>query len=82
MKPYAVTIKTVLNGWIVKVGCAEVVYTLRSKMLDDLSDYLEDPQAMIKLFKEKSINSELFTGGYVNEEQRVVDYADEAVNIP
>jgi len=77
MKPYNVTIETVLNGWVVKVGCATIVFTDSAKLLADLKGYLVDPKAMVKLYKENSINADMFSGGYVGEdtlEERIVDY--------
>jgi len=78
MKPYNVTIETVLNGWVVKVGCATVVFTDSAKLLADLKDYLVDPKAMIKLYKENSINADMFNLAYVGEEQ-LVRATDEAI---
>ena len=41
-----ITIKPVLNGYVVTVGCSEVVFTSRKKLVKELARYLKDPQAV------------------------------------
>lgn len=41
-----VTIITVLNGYRVKVGCQEVVFDSRKKMLKELNRYLKNPNKL------------------------------------
>lgn len=43
MKPKDIKIETKLNGWVVTVGCSEVVFESRKKMLKELGRYLKDP---------------------------------------
>lgn len=52
MKPKKVTIKTVLNGWRVSVGCQEVVFTEKEKLLAEISAYLDDPAEAEKKYQE------------------------------
>lgn len=51
MEPKKLTIKTVLNGWRVKVGCQEVVFDDKDKMLAELSAYLDNPAEVEKKYK-------------------------------
>ena len=51
-----VSIRPVLNGWIVKVGCQKVVFTTMDTMLENLERYLTDPVATEKQFRE-SVNA-------------------------
>ena len=44
MKPRDITIKTVLNGYRVQVGCKEVVFVSAAKMLEQLEYYLAHPK--------------------------------------
>lgn len=51
------TISAVLNGFIVQVGCQNIVYTSVGELTADLSDYLRDPEATEKrILKEKGLN--------------------------
>jgi hypothetical protein len=38
-----ITISPALNGWKVKVGCQEVLFTNRKTMLEEISRYINDP---------------------------------------
>jgi hypothetical protein len=60
MKPRDVTIKTVLNGWIVKVGCQDLVFTSLDVMLKDLTAYLEDPKGTEDRYQAEAVNAEFF----------------------
>jgi len=51
-----VEIETVLNGWIVTVGCHSVVFDNKKKMLKELSGYLDDPDKVTARYTETSIN--------------------------
>ena len=53
-----IEIETVLNGWIVTVGCQRVVFDNMTMLLDALMDYLDDPKAVEEKWLESSINSE------------------------
>jgi len=55
-----ITIRTELNGWICTVGCQTVVFTSKSVLLESLSEYLHNPDAVEKMFIETSVNSHLF----------------------
>lgn len=52
-----ITIETVLNGWKVKVGCQEVVFTEADKLCSELKEYLADPMAVRKRYTEGSVNA-------------------------
>ena len=52
-----VTIKSALNGYVVRLGCQRIVFTDRTHMLQELDKYLENPCEMEEMYKEKSINS-------------------------
>lgn len=65
MKPRDVTIKTVLNGWIVEVGCQTVVFTSMIDMQNTLRDYLQSPKKTEDKYFKESINAEFFSDGEV-----------------
>ena len=60
---YDMQIKTMLNGWIVTVGCQTLVFTDRDKMVQAFLDYNADPEGTEKRFVEDSVNSKVFRRG-------------------
>jgi len=72
MKPRDITITTVLNGWIVKVGCQHIVFNDKEEMIGALSAYLQDPKAVEKSFIEHAANGRFFNLA-VAEEQPAQD---------
>jgi len=53
-----ITIRPVLNGFVVSVGCQELAYSNRHKLLNDLNAYLHDPEGTEKrIIKEDGINA-------------------------
>ena len=51
--PYSVVINpSINNGFIVRVGCAELHYQSVGVMLDDIRDYLEDPDRTIRAYNQ------------------------------
>lgn len=52
----------VLNGYCAKVGCQLLVYTDKAVLLQDLSDYLEDPVATETRIINSAINRKIVTG--------------------
>ena len=52
-----ITIKTALNGYLVRVGCQRVVFNNRETMLRALNDYLENPNKIEEMYTYGSINS-------------------------
>jgi hypothetical protein len=46
-----VTIRKVLNGFIVQVGCQTLVFDDKAKMLIELSSYIDNPAQMEKLYQ-------------------------------
>jgi len=52
-----VTIKPVLNGFVVQVGCQAVVFESKMNLILELSKYLDDPYKIEKRYLEESINA-------------------------
>jgi len=52
-----IIIEAVLNGWKVKVGCQEVVFTSADKLCSELHAYLSDPGNVRKRYQEESVNA-------------------------
>jgi len=52
-----ITIKAVLNGFIVTVGCQQVVFASVEALEKDLGLYLRDPETSEKHYRENSINA-------------------------
>lgn len=50
---YDVSIKKVVNGCIVAVGCKTFVFNDTDKACQEISAYLKDPVATIKRYKEE-----------------------------
>ena len=68
-----ITIRPVLNGWIVQVGCSEVVITSQFDMVNELIRYLNSPSAVEKEYLEKAINrDQLSTKGALIEPLSVI----------
>jgi len=55
MKPQKITIKTVLNGWIVKVGCQTVVFDSFEDRVGALCAYMNDPAVTEKNFMSNAV---------------------------
>ena len=51
-----VTIRPVLNGWVVAVGCQEVVFSDRRQLMTELDRYLEHPDVEEKKWVTGAIN--------------------------
>ena len=51
-----VTIRPVLNGWVVGVGCQEVVFNDRRQLIIELDQYLEHPDSEEKRWVTGAIN--------------------------
>lgn len=57
--PHVVSIQPSNNGgFIVIVGCAQLVYEFIPELLDDLKQYLENPGRMVKKFDQESLPEE------------------------
>jgi len=52
---YQITIDGVLNGFVCKVGCQELVFTSASDLCDALAKYLKDPRETEKKFLENRL---------------------------
>ena len=57
-----ITIRAVLNGWIVQCGCQTVVYQERNQLVSDLDAYLKDPKATEERFLKASVNHQHLGG--------------------
>lgn len=53
------TIKPVLNGYIVRIGCQIVVFTSLDKLLSTIKSYLCDPSNVEESYLKNSTNSAL-----------------------
>ncbi len=51
-----VRIEPVLNGWIVRVGCASVVAMSKEAMLSEIGRYIDDPEAVEKEYAANAVN--------------------------
>lgn len=51
-----ITIKPVLNGYVCKVGCQEIVFQNRNEMLKEIGRYYEDPEGTEAKFKKNAVN--------------------------
>lgn len=81
MKPKDIKIVTVLNGWLVHVGCQTIVFTSILDMLNAIRDYLQAPKETQEKYLKESVNSEFFS----DEPLRLVaetNQVDEAGYIP
>lgn len=52
-----VLIKPVLNGWIVEVGCQQVVFDNKERMLKSISSYLDDPKETERYWRTHAVNA-------------------------
>ena len=57
-----IKIHAVLNGWIVTVGCQQIVFTESDHLLKQLGRYLINPKVVEKEYRELSVNSALLDG--------------------
>ncbi len=53
-QPHQITILTALNGFKVRVGCAEILFTSRHDLVTELGRYLADPNTVEKEYMEKA----------------------------
>lgn len=72
---YDVTIKVALNGYLVRVGCQRLVFSVKEELLTELDNYLSAPHETEQRLRERSINSAIL--GYSENAQRPMpqDYA-------
>lgn len=54
---HPIHIRPVLNGWIVKVACQEILFTNLNNMVAEISQYLADPQRVEKHYLATSCNA-------------------------
>ena len=53
MQSYDVTLFTVNDGWVVKVGCEMFAFTDKVKLMERLVSYLDNPAKVIREFRPK-----------------------------
>lgn len=51
-----VRIEPVLNGWIVRIGCASVVALNKEAMLSEIGRYIDDPGGVTKEYAANAVN--------------------------
>lgn len=51
-----ITIRPVLNGYKVQVGCQEVVFTSRDNLINELREYLERPDLVEGIYLKSALN--------------------------
>jgi len=52
-----ITIKAILNGYIVQIGCQTLVFNDLNTMMLEISRYFENPEKTEKFYLETSINA-------------------------
>ena len=62
MSTNTIEIMTVLNGWKVRCGCQEVVFTDAEKLCDELKAYLKDPPKATERYLKESVNAKWLEG--------------------
>lgn len=51
-----VRIEPVLNGWIVRIGCATIVALSKEVMLSEIGRYIDDPKAVEREYSANAVN--------------------------
>lgn len=51
------TVRPVLNGYIVSIGCKTLVFSSRERLVRNIERYLEDPTGTERDFLENSLNA-------------------------
>lgn len=54
-----VCIRAALNGWMVQCGCQTLVYTDADKLIQDLREYMQDPEAKEAEVVKSAVNKRL-----------------------
>ncbi len=57
-QPHRIIILTALNGFKVKVGCAEILFTNATDLLNELGRYLRSPDEVEKEYMEEALYSQ------------------------
>ena len=52
----SITIKPVMNGYIVEVGCATVVFETQKKLQKELAAYWDDPEKTEERYEKNAVN--------------------------
>ena len=53
-----IEIKPRINGWAVTVGCSTAVFQSKTKMLNEISRYIDSPEEVAKEYAENSVNEQ------------------------
>jgi len=56
---YELTIRPALNGWIVRAGCQELIFSDREFMLNQVNEYLQQPDVVEKRYREGATNAKI-----------------------
>lgn len=85
--PRTITIKPVLNGYVVNVGCQNLAFTSREDLLNNLKSYLSDPDKTEKAFLHGCMHKDLINNGPVPrrdllDDQRVETACEDPTSIP
>ena len=57
-----ITIRTILNGFIVDCGCQTVVFTSREVLLTEIGVYLSNPDETERKYREHGVNAKHLLG--------------------
>jgi hypothetical protein len=69
--PHDIHISASANGgFLVQVGCVNLVYVNKDALVSDLNKYLHDPEGVAKVFNDMRLNCG--TGGHVHNTSPVV----------
>ncbi len=62
-----VRIEPVLNGWVVRIGCATMVALSKEGMLSEIGRYIDDPKGVEKEYATNAVNQGTYSpdGGAV-----------------
>ena len=82
--PKTITIKTVLNGYRVEVGCQEVVFESRKRMLKEIGRYLKKPNKVEAeyMLEENAPPVEEYRVEITPQRMRVGTWQDDGINSP
>ena len=79
---HTITIKAVLNGFHVTVGCQSLAFESRKSLLRELERFLEDPGKIEKEYRESAIHKILLTDpqpAYVTGRSRIFSNTTDSV---
>jgi hypothetical protein len=74
-----ITIRKVMNGFVVRVGCQELVFEGQAYMLMEIGRYLAEPEKVEREYLTKYLPDWLATTELTPNNQRVVDFAMQSI---